>query len=93
MLNCNEPVTHLFFDKGADGYHRYEVTVPVRIAEEIGFRSERWPENADGIDTLRQFLDAIETRGECAEFEVFRVDGAELRAWTDCRERLNAKAL
>jgi hypothetical protein len=90
-MKKTEPVTHLFFDEGADGYHRYHVTVPVRIAEEIGFQSERWPENADGIDTLRKFLDAIEARGEYAEFELLRVDGDELRAWKDCLEELNAK--
>jgi hypothetical protein len=91
-MKHTEPITHLYFDEGADGYHRYEVTVSVRIAEEIGFLSERWPENPDGIDTLRQFLDAIETRGEYAEFEVFRIDGAELRAWKDCLQSLNAQA-
>jgi hypothetical protein len=64
-MNKTEPITHLFLDEGADG-SLYRVTVPVRIAEEIG---------ADDIANLRQFLDAIEKRGEYAKFEVHRIDG------------------
>ena len=82
MFKYPEPVTDLLLDKGADGFYRYHVIVPVRIAEEIG----------GAIGTLQQFLDAIETRGEYAEFEVLRIDGAELRAWKDCFEELNTKA-
>jgi hypothetical protein len=82
MLNWNEPVTHLFLDEDADGRH-YQVTVPVRIAEEIGCVPARC--GHVGIDTLRQLLNAIETRGELAEFEVIRIDGAELRAWKELK--------
>jgi hypothetical protein len=63
-----ELITHLILDDGADGYHRYHVRVPVRIAEEIGCEVHRG--RTTGIDTLQQFLDAIERRGEYAEFEV-----------------------
>jgi hypothetical protein len=71
-MKHTEPVTHLFLDEGADGF--YYVVVAESVVEEIG---------GDGIETLRQFLDAIETRGEHAEFEVCRIDGAELRAWKE----------
>ena len=36
-----ELITHLILDDGADGYHRYHVRVPVRIAEEIGCEVHR----------------------------------------------------
>jgi len=71
-MKHTEPVTHLFLNRGEDGYDRYHVTVPVRVAEEIG---------ADGIGTLQQFTNAIEARHQYADFEVLYVDGDELAAW------------
>ena len=36
-MEITEQITHLLLDEGADGYHRYQRTVPARIpAEEIG---------------------------------------------------------
>ena len=77
IMEITEQITHLLLDEGADGYHRYQVTVPARIAEEIG---------ADDIATMRQFLDAIERWGEYAKFEVVRIDGDELAAWKRARK-------
>jgi hypothetical protein len=67
-MNKTEPITHLFLTDSADGNYEYHVVLPVRIAEEIGLQSEGW--YYKGIDTFRQLLDAIETRGESAEFEM-----------------------
>ncbi len=69
-------MTHLIVDEGADGSH-YQVVVAARIAGEIG---------ADDIATMQQFLEAIENRGQLAEFEVCRIDGDELAAWNSTSE-------
>jgi hypothetical protein len=70
IMNRTEPITHLFLDEGADG-SLYQVTVPVRIAEEIG---------ADDIATWQQFLDAIDRSEGFAGFQVERIDGDERKA-------------
>jgi hypothetical protein len=61
IMNKTEPIKHLLLDETAADRSVYDVTVPLRIAEEIG---------ADDIATLQQFLDAIERRGELARFDV-----------------------
>ncbi|MGZ4524859.1 MAG: hypothetical protein ACXVX7_00080 [Mycobacterium sp.] len=75
-MEYTEPITQLILDEDIDGAH-YQVTVAVRIAGEIG---------ADEIATMQQFLDAIENRGQLAEFEVCRIDGDELAAWKSASE-------
>lgn len=72
-MKFTEPITHLSLDERADCV-MYHVTVPVSIAEEIG---------ADDLTTMHQFLEAIESRGEYAAFEVARIDGDEAKAWAD----------
>jgi hypothetical protein len=50
--------------------------MPVRLVKEIGI---------DDIATMKQFLDALERRGQSARFEVELIDEGERKAWTSAR--------
>ena len=55
-MEITEQITHLLLDEGADGYHRYQVTVPARIAEEMVPMISRpcgssWTQSKDGGNT------------------------------------------